>query len=108
MNTELIVTESDLNFGQAIEAVKEGNLIAREGWNGKNMFVFQRPKDTLSRDIIDQVKSINHEAKRVLLNQEREIKFLAYLCMFSAQGEVVNGWLASQTDMLAEDWCIVG
>ena len=38
-----------MNFGEAIEAVKNGALIARAGWNGKGMFVFQRPEDILSR-----------------------------------------------------------
>ena len=36
-----------------------------------------------------------------------KIKFTAYLCMKAADGTVVNGWLASQTDMLANDWMIV-
>ena len=36
-----------------------------------------------------------------------KIKFTAYLCMKAADGTVVNGWLASQTDMLASDWMIV-
>jgi len=41
-----------MKFGEALEAVKEGKLIARSGWNGKGMFVFQRPEDWLSTDII--------------------------------------------------------
>lgn len=40
-----------MKFGEALEAVKEGKLIARSGWNGKGMFVFQRPEDWLSADI---------------------------------------------------------
>ena len=40
-----------MKFGEALEAVKEGKLIARSGWNGKGMFVFQRPEDWLSTDI---------------------------------------------------------
>lgn len=41
-----------MKFGEALEAVKEGKLIARSGWNGKGMFVFQRPEDWLSTDMI--------------------------------------------------------
>ena len=37
----------------------------------------------------------------------KSVKFTAYLCMYAADGSIVNGWLASQTDMLATDWCIL-
>lgn len=36
-----------MKFGEALEAVKEGKLIARSGWNGKGMFVFQRPEEKM-------------------------------------------------------------
>lgn len=107
---------TNLNFGQAIEAAKQGKLIAREGWNGKGMFVFQRPSDELASSfIIDKVQSLPESFKKIVannasvnpLNKDQKIKFSAYLCMFAADGSVVNGWLASQTDMLSEDWQIV-
>lgn len=97
----------NLNYGQALEAVKQGKRIARKGWDGKGMFVFQRPEDTLPDSVIPNVKSLPDNVKTFLAEQMRPIKFLAYLCMWSATGEVVNGWLASQTDMLAEDWEIL-
>lgn len=95
------------NFGQAIEAAKQGKRIGRIGWNGKGMFVFQRPGDTLTSEVIEKVKSLPEPVKQFLLEQNRPIEFLPYLCMWSATGEVVNGWLASQTDMQATDWCIL-
>ena len=102
---------TNLNFGQALEAVKQGKLISREGWNGKGMFVFQRPADELDPlFIIEKVKSLPEAYKNTLKNvtfQEGEkIKFGAYLCI-AADNSIVNGWLASQTDMLANDWCIL-
>jgi hypothetical protein len=96
-----------LNYGQALEALKSGRRVARQGWNGKGMFVFQRPGDKLSKDFIPNVKSLPETVKRFLQEQDRDIDFLPYLCMWSATGEVVNGWLASQTDMLAEDWAVL-
>lgn len=48
-----------MKFGEALEEVKKGALIARAGWNGKGMFVFQRPEDWLSTDmIVNKVKSL--------------------------------------------------
>ena len=110
------------NFGQAIEALKEGKRVARQGWNGKGMFIFERPSDELEVGfIIDKVKSLpqsvkdyfantvntgaNEETKQHLMNGK--VKFGAYLCMYAADGSIVNGWLASQTDILSNDWCIL-
>jgi hypothetical protein len=73
--------EEQMKFGEAIEAVKNGELIARAGWNGKGMWLVyqERRIDDLGRVI------------------------LPHLLMKTVQGEYVP-WLASQTDVLAEDW----
>lgn len=107
-----------MNFGQAIEQLKAGNLVAREGWNGKNMFIFMRPADEIGISaVIDVVKSLPQSVKDHFKKEDAKrdgseqgltkIKFTAYLCMKAADGSIVNGWLASQTDMLSEDWNIV-
>ena len=105
----------NLSYGQALEAVKEGKLIARQGWNGKGMFVFMRPADELSINfIVHNVKSLPNSVKGYFADQtnlgldgEDKIKFTPYLCMKSADNSIVNGWLASQTDMLSEDWSVL-
>jgi hypothetical protein len=112
-----------LSFSAALEAAKGGALIAREGWNGKGMFVFMRPGDELSCDfIINKVKSLPESLKAYYIghfshtaNEEKAglspadvvVTFTPYLCMKAADGTIVNGWLASQTDMIAEDWNIL-
>lgn len=68
-----------MNFGEALEAVKEGKSICRPGWNGKGMYV--------------KLQKSSHSA------------FRDYLEMKDAQGKFVP-WVASQTDVLAEDWYI--
>lgn len=101
------------SFGQALKSIQRGRLVSRQGWNGKGMFIFQRPEDNLPTDmIVNQVKSLPESFKRWVANNHGDsgtdrIKFTAYLCMKAADGTVVNGWLASQTDMLANDWMIV-
>ena len=105
------------SFGQAIEALKEGKRVAREGWNGKGMFIFERPADELEYSFIEKVKSLPQSVKDFLRNKALStegslsdlprVKFSAYLCMYAADGTIVNGWLASQTDMLSNDWCIL-
>lgn len=106
-------TKDLMSFGDAIEAVKSGKLVARVGWNGKGMFVFQRPEDSLSTEmIINRVKSLPDSFKRWVekncgKSETNMIKFNAYLCMKAADGSITNGWLASQIDILSEDWVIV-
>jgi hypothetical protein len=97
----------NLSYGAALEVAKAGGRIARQGWNGKGMFVFQRPSDTLTAEFLPKVKSLPESVKTFLSEQNRDVEFLAYLCMYSADGKIVNGWLASQTDMLSNDWTIL-
>ncbi len=110
-----------MNFGQAIEALKNGRLMTRAGWNGKGMFLFMRPSDEINSDIvINSIKSIPQSVKDYFKAIEgsdvsdkpepdpSKIKFTAYICMKAADGTIVNGWLASQIDMLSDDWCEFG
>lgn len=101
------------DFGWALKAAKNGHLLTRSGWNGKGMFVFIRPADVLAEKfLVDNVKSLPAELKRyykenpVAKLQSGDVYFKAYFCMKAADGSIVNGWLASQTDMLAEDWML--
>lgn len=89
----------ELNFGHALMALNEGRCIARSGWNGKNQFIFRRPGGTI----------IVHGADRVLgraFAPNTRVECHPYLAIKSAQGTVAP-WVASQTDLLAEDWMIV-
>jgi len=84
-----------MNFGKAIEALKNGKRVAREGWNGKGMFLYFVPPGVYpARTAIAK----NHIGDQV--------PYGAYIAMKTAQGNVVP-WLASQTDMLATDWEVV-
>lgn len=109
---------SGLTFGTAIEALKAGQRVARSGWNGKGMFLFIRPADKLNiRTVVDCVKTMPQGVKDYFDARDdrvnpgefglADIHFGAYICMVAADGSVVNGWLASQTDMLAEDWVVI-
>lgn len=110
---------ANVKFGTAIEAVKIGKRIARQGWNEKNMFVFLRPADELTPDfIVDKVKSLPQSVKDAVKEKfhgethyasgdEIKVNFGAYLCLYAADGSIANGWLPSQTDVLAEDWVIL-
>lgn len=91
-----------MTFGQAIEAMKQGKKVARKGWNGKGMYVWVMPGST-----VKNCKTIVDPHLAEIDKAEGEIRFLGSVRMRTATGDVLTGWLASQTDMLSEDWCIV-
>lgn len=98
-----------MNFGQAIEALKEGKIVRRSGWNGKGMFLFIRPEFTCDLETFKKIVSVPLYAKELIVVSTYDVespsfKFTGYISMFAADKTIVNGWLASQTDMLAEDW----
>ena len=107
--------KDNLNFGQALEALENRQLVSREGWNGKGMFLFLRG----STDFFFHPNSSNNDVHipdlptnvmdklRPDTSKGLIINGTAYLCMKAADGSIVRGWLASQTDMLAKDWCIL-
>jgi len=87
-----------MNFGQALEQLKIGNRVARSGWNGKDMFLFFVPGSKFT---------VNRAPLLGIYPEGTEISYSAHVDMKTAQGDVVP-WLCSQTDMLAEDWVVVG
>lgn len=92
-----------LTFGIALELLKKGEKVARIGWNGKGMFlVLTEGSEVTTENMRNEVtreyyKSVN----------EDKVKICGHIDMKAADGSMVIGWLASQTDMLAEDWVIV-
>lgn len=94
---------SGYNFGQAIEALKAGKRVAREGWNGKGMWLALSPG---AKDL--QADKFWAGPNREFAEQNGGVAdVLPCVTMKTADGKVLMGWLASQTDMLAEDWLVV-
>lgn len=83
-----------MNFGEALAVIKSGGRVARAGWNGKGMFIFLVPGSTFT---------VNREPLLSIMGEGAQVQYHAHIDMKTAQGYVVP-WLASQADMLAEDW----
>jgi hypothetical protein len=99
--------KAGLSFGSALVALKAGARVSREVWYGDGMFIFMNPGNTLNKESIPKVKSLPESVKAFLVNQEKNIEFLPFMCLWTPTGEVLNGWQASQSDMLAQDWCVL-
>lgn len=78
-NTKKLITITMLNFSNALNIVKMGGKVRREGWNGAGMYIeLQTPTETSKMG-------------------------RPYIFMYPVDGKLVP-WVASQTDLLAEDW----
>lgn len=95
-----------MTFGEAVENLKKGNLVARAGWNGKGMFLSLN-LGSADRSLGDQ-SHFDGVPGRLLENGcAGTVTRLPNINMRTASGATVMGWLASQTDVLAEDWVMV-
>lgn len=86
-----------MNFSAALDAIKEGKKVSRDGWNGKNMFVFLVPGSRFK---------VNRPPLLGIYPEGTEIDYHAHVDMRTATGQIVP-WLVSQTDLLADDWGVV-
>lgn len=86
--------ETGLNFSEALERLKDGHLLQREGWNGKGMFVYLVDGSTFK---------VNRPPLHGIFPDGTEISYRPHLDMRAADGSCVP-WVASQSDILANDW----
>lgn len=86
-----------MNFGEAIAVMKAGIPINRMGWNGRNMFLYYVPENRY--EPTTQVAKARFDGNPV--------PYRSYIAMKTVDGYVVP-WVASQTDILSNDWQIAG
>lgn len=79
-----------MDFGKALEVLKLGQRVCRSGWNGKDMWLV-----------------LLHPDNAMHTSTAGEFEMQPCIGMKTATGDMQPGWLASQADLLAEDWFIV-
>jgi hypothetical protein len=94
-----------MNFGEAIQALKEGKRVARTGWNGKGMFIIRAGGYSVPKNNLREGGPITSEFLESRGCTEMVIQ--PHFDMWTAQNQYQTGWLASQSDMQADDWEIV-
>ena len=88
---------NEMNFGEAIIALKQGKKVARKGWNGKGMFLYL---------VSEGSYPVKMDAAKSIADENGNVKYGPYVALKSANG-IVYPWNASQADMLSEDWEVV-
>lgn len=92
--------EPTKDFSKALLLLKQGKKVARLGWNGREMWI------VLQKAYPDGIPINKNTAEATGIAEGTVCRFLPYLMMKTAQNDFVP-WLASQTDILADDWTVV-
>ena len=90
------IEKQDRSFGWAIEQLKAGNRVCRVGWNGKGMFLFL---------VVGSTFQVNRAPLNKFYPEGTTINYLSHIDMKTVDDKIVP-WLASQTDVLADDWML--
>ena len=95
-----------IDFSRALVALKQGKKVTRRGWNGKGMFLWLKPAAVIRSEWCK-----DPELKSLVDENGGEIQALGTICMYThdstGRKAILTGWLASQSDMLCEDWEII-
>jgi hypothetical protein len=96
-----------MDFSDALKALKEGKKVARKGWNGyrRGMYIYL----TDGREIFEHEWDERDPAHTTTLTERLngKVHIMPHIDMVGAHGERIIGWLASQTDLLGDDWVII-
>lgn len=96
-----------MDFGEAIKAMKNGKAVSREGWNGKDMFICLMPELNLPPyNTQGTTRKVNDRTAK-WIGEDQPLESQPYIAMWTAQRKWQPGWLASQSDILSEDWFVV-
>lgn len=86
--------ENKMNFSEALEKIKLGKLLKREGWNGKDQFVFM---------VVGSQFKVNRPPLLGIFEEGKDIVYRPHIDMKYQDGSI-GVWLASMGDIMADDW----
>ena len=98
---------TNFSFGVAINLLKQGFALCRQGWNGKNMFVIKQVPAHIESDIIPKMQSLPQSAKDLILNGKGFIDYTSQCLIYNGNTGRADSWVPSISDVFADDWEIV-
>lgn len=96
-----------INFGEAVELLKQGKSIRRRGWNGKGLVVFKQVPAYIKSDIIPKMQSLPQSAKDIIMEGKGFIDYTSQCLIYNENTGRADSWVPSISDIFAEDWEIV-
>ena len=100
-------SSSAMDFGDAIEVLKQGGTIRRTGWNGKGLMVFKQVPAHIESDIIPKMQSLPQSAKDLILKSKGFIDYTSQCLIYNENTGRADSWVPSISDVFAEDWEII-
>jgi len=97
-----------MNFSEALQAVKGGAKIQRSGWNGPNQFVVMMPALYLPPYNTQGTERKVNDRTAIWIGEDQPLDCQPYLALYNTKKQWQPGWLASQADLFAEDWQVIG
>lgn len=94
----------EFSFSEALARLKAGEAVTRRGWNGRGMFIVLMPELRLPPFNTQGTERRVNDRTAKWIGEDQPLNCRPYFAMYTAQKEWQPGWLASQADMLADDW----
>lgn len=96
--------DANFSFSYALLMIKAGRRVARAGWNGKGMFIVLMPELKLPPYNTQGTERKVNDRTAKWIGEDQPLDCQPYIAMYTAQKQWQPGWLASQADLLANDW----
>lgn len=102
-----------MNFDKALEALKEGKKVKRNGWNGRGLFVFMQIPSIIDMEIVPKMQSLPQSVKDEFVKRynsgSENFPCIRYNNQFAIvdMSNLICGWVPSASDILATDWVIL-
>jgi uncharacterized protein (DUF1919 family) len=95
------------DFGTAITLLEAGMSVARDGWNGKGLFIIKQVPAHINKDIIPKMQSLPEYAKKLILESQGFIDYTSQCLIYNTNTGRADSWVPSISDVFAKDWKLV-
>ena len=96
-----------MKFSEIIEALEQGRVVRRSGWNGKSIVVFKQVPAKIPAEIIPKMQSVPVDAKEIILSTAGHIDYTSQCLIYNTVTGRADSWVPSVSDIFADDWAIV-
>ncbi len=96
-----------LNFGQAIQALKAGQVVRRDGWDSLSFVVFKQVPAHITGEIIPKMQSLPEAAKKFVMEHAAFVDYTDQCLIYNKDTGEANSWTPTISDVFAEDWMVV-
>lgn len=96
-----------MDFSTALQLIKQGFVLIREGWNGKDIYVFSLIKERVIGDTGIGSEPIPLIAQDFVIGNSENVEYGARMVIYNKKSGKMDSWVPSSADLMAEDWVLV-